>query len=123
MTVNIENFRHHLEKGSIQKAYRAVVSYMMGLRTHFEKNYPDLRVSGFYQGYMDMTYFALFPASLKERKLKIAVVFNYETFGFEVWLSGSNRRVARQNWELLKDHEWPGLSGCVAGRALGRLDS
>ncbi|MBU0702870.1 MAG: hypothetical protein KKC18_03305, partial [Chloroflexi bacterium] len=68
---DIDEFRGQLGKGSIQKAYRALLSYMMGLRTHFKNRYPDSAVSALYQGYMDMTYFALFPPSLKHRNLKI----------------------------------------------------
>ena len=34
-----------------------------------------------------MTYFALFPASLKCRGLKVTIVFNYEAFRFEAWLA------------------------------------
>ena len=104
---DMEEFRGQLEKGSIQKAYRALLSYMMGLRTHFKDNCAGFAVSGLYQGYMDMTYFALFPPSLKHRDLKIAVVFIYDAFRFEAWLAGGNRKVQRQYWELFRDSQWP----------------
>ena len=55
---------------------------------------------------MDMTYFAFTPESLKKRNLKIAIVFNYETFRFEAWLAGSNRRVRDDYWQLIKDSGW-----------------
>jgi hypothetical protein len=104
---DIEEFRTQLERGSIQWAYRALLSYMRGLRTHFKNTLADATVSGLYQGYMDMTYFALFPSSLKHRNLKIAIVFNYDAFRFEAWLSGGNRKVQRQVWELFKGSRWP----------------
>jgi len=50
-----------------------------------------------------MTYFALFSEELKARDLKLAVVFNYESFAFEVWLAARNRKVQRRYWELLLD--------------------
>jgi hypothetical protein len=103
---DMDKFRGQLEKGSIQKAYRALLSYMMGLRTHFKNSYAHSAVSGLYQGYMDMTYFAIFPPSLKHRKLKIAIVFNYDAFRFEAWLAGSNRKIQRQYWELFRDSKW-----------------
>jgi hypothetical protein len=103
---DMQEFRKQLEKGSIQKAYRALLSYMMGLRTHFKNSHADYAVSGLYQGYMDMTYFAIFPAILKRRSLKIAIVFNYDAFRFEAWLTGSNRKVQRQYWELFRDSQW-----------------
>jgi hypothetical protein len=104
---SIEEFRRLLKKGSIQTAYRAVLSYMMALRTHFKKRLGDSAVSGLYQGYMDVTFFALFPPSLRHRHLKIAVVFNYDAFRFEAWLAGRNRGVQRHYWKLLKDAPWP----------------
>ncbi len=104
---DLEEFRALLEKGSVQKAYRALISYMMGLRTHFKNNLAGSTVSGLYQGYMDMTYFALFPSSLRHRNLKITIVFNYDAFRFEAWLAGRNREVQRKYWELFKDGQWP----------------
>jgi hypothetical protein len=99
---DVEELRKQLNKGSIQKAYRALLSFMMGLRTRFEKKFGDSAVSGLYQGYFDMTYFALFPPSLKRRDLKVAIMFNYDAFRFEAWLSARNRKIQRQYWEMFK---------------------
>lgn len=104
---DMEGFRKQLGEGSIQKAYRALLSFMMGLRTYFANKYGDSSVSALYQGYMDMTYFAIFPPSLKPHDLKVAIVFNYDDFGFEGWLAARNRKVQRRYWELFKDSHWP----------------
>ncbi len=104
---DMKAFKEQLEDGSLQRAYGALLAYMMGLRSHFKNSSVGFPVSGLYQGYMDMTYFALFPPALKERKLKIAIVFNYDAFRFEAWLSGGNRKVQQQYWELFKDGQWP----------------
>jgi hypothetical protein len=104
---DMEAFQRELKKGSIQKAYKVLLSYMLSLRTHFTKSHAQFAVSGLYQGYMDMTYFALFPPSLKEHGLKIAIVFNYDAFRFEAWLAAANRKIQKQYWELLKDSQWP----------------
>ena len=103
---NMNELRGQLRAGSIQKAYRALLSYMMDLRTHFKNSDPRYAISGLYQGYMDMTYFAIVPPSLKPRGLKIAIVFNYEAFRFEAWLAGTNRQVQRKYWELFRDSQW-----------------
>ncbi len=103
---DMKEFHEQLRNGAIQRAYKGLLSYIMGLRTHFKNKYPDFSVSALYQGYMDMTYFAISPPSLKQRNLKIAIVFNYEASRFEAWLSGKNRKVNRQYWELLKDRKW-----------------
>jgi hypothetical protein len=102
----MNELRGQLRTGAIQKAYRALLGYMMGLRTRFKNRYPSYSISGLYQGYMDMTYFAIVPPSLKHRDLKIAIVFNYEAFRFEAWLAGTNRQVQRKYWELFRDSRW-----------------
>ena len=39
---DMEEFQGQLRKGAIQKAYRALLSYMMGLRMHFKNRYRSL---------------------------------------------------------------------------------
>ena len=103
----INEYRKQLEKGAIKKAYKGLMEYIMDLRTHFRNKYPDYFVSGsIYYGYMDMTYFSFFPKSLKDRNLKIAIVFVHEAFRFEVWLAGVNKQVQQKNWNLFKESDW-----------------
>jgi len=106
MQEDMEALRQQLAQGTLQRAYRALLSYMLGLRTRFVNKYGETAVSGLYQGYLDMTYFALFPPSLKPLDLKVAVVFNYEAFRFEAWLAARNRKVQRQYWERFKQGHW-----------------
>ena len=103
----VSEYRKQLEKGAIQKAYKGLMEYAMALRTHFNNKYPDYSVSGsIYYGYMDMTYFSVFPKSIKDRKLKVPIVFLHEAFRFEVWLSGVNRQVQEEYWRLIKENDW-----------------
>ena len=102
----IDEYRKQLEKGAIQKAYKGLMEFIMGLRTHFKNTYPDYFVSGIYYGYMDMTYFSFYPKSIKDRNLKIAIVFIHESCRFEVWLAGSNKQVQQKYWKLFKDSDW-----------------
>jgi hypothetical protein len=103
----MNEYKKQLKKGYLQAAYQGLMTYFRDLRTHFKNKYPEYSVSpSIYYGYMDMTYFSIFPESLKRRKLKIAIVFLYDTFRFEVWLSGSNRNVQAKYWNLLKENKW-----------------
>ncbi len=100
-------YRKQLANGQIQKAYKGLMDYMLGLKTHFKDKYPDYFVSGsLYFGYMDMTYFAIIPESLKQRNLKIALVFNHEAFRFEAWLAGYNKQVQTKYWQFFKERGW-----------------
>ncbi len=88
----IREYRLQLGKGHIQKAYRGIMTFMSDLRAYLENNHPDHTTGALYFGYMDMTYFAFTPAALKDRKLKIAIVFLHEACRFEAWLAGNNRQ-------------------------------
>jgi hypothetical protein len=104
---NMNEYRKQLQKGAIQQAYKGLMDYFMDLKAYFKSKYPDYYVSGsIYFGYMDMTYFSFFPESLKQRNLKIAVVFVHETFRFEVWLAGVNKTVQTEYWQLIKNSNW-----------------
>ena len=102
----IRELKKRLGDGLIQRAYRGIISHMSRLRTVFADQRGERKVGGLYQGHFDMTCFALFPDELKERDLKLAVVFNYETFGFEVWLAARNRKVQRRYWELFRNTDY-----------------
>jgi hypothetical protein len=103
----MNEYRKQLARGAIQSAYKGLMEYIMDLRTYFKNAYPDYFVSGsIYYGYMDMTYFSVIPQSLKDRQLKIAIVFLHDTFRFEVWLAGYNKQVQTTYWKLFKECAW-----------------
>ena len=102
----IEEYKKQLGKGVIQRAYQGLMKFIMDLRRHFSKNFPDFAPGNIYHGYMDMTYFPIFPKSLKIRKLKIAIVFNYDQFRFEAWFAGYNKQIQQKYWKLFKESDW-----------------
>ena len=108
---HIDEYKNQLRKGTVKKAYRGLMEYMLALRTHFAKRFPKHYISGsLYQGYMDMTYFSLTPPALKQLGLKIALVLIHKDCRFEVWLAGSNKAIQTQYWDWFKQ------SGCSAYR-------
>ncbi len=107
LRADLEELRRQVGAGAIQRAYVAIVTYMSALRTRLDSAHEEWSTTGLYQGYLDMTYFALLTPWLKQRDLKLAVVFDYATFGFQVWLAARNRATQRRYWELLRDNGWP----------------
>jgi hypothetical protein len=104
---SMSEYRKKLQLGTVQQAYRGLMEFMASLRMRLQEKHPEYAISGsIYQGYMDMTYFALTPLPLKEHGLKVAVVFAYETFCFEVWLAAVNKSVQKEYWEMIKASEW-----------------
>lgn len=114
---DLARLHDRLREGGLQRAYGSIIGYMSHLRVHLASRDGERAVSALYQGVFDMTYFALFPPALKSRGLKLAVVFDYESFAFEVWLAARNRALQRQYFELLRDGGWPedGLVEPAAG--------
>ena len=101
----IQEYRRQLSQGHIQKAYQGIMTFMTGLKSYLENNHPDYFTSALYFGYMDMTYFAFTPAVLKNKKLKIAIVYLHEQGRFEAWLGGNNRKVQAEYIERLSRSE------------------
>jgi hypothetical protein len=112
---DIEELRTLLAKGTIQKAYTAILAYMAELRTNMADKYGNEAVSGMYQGYLDTTYFTITPPSLKQRDLNVTLLFNYRSFRFEAWLCGRNAKVQRKYWEQLKGNYWQGCRVMTPG--------
>ena len=90
---HIKEYQKQLNKGHIQKAYTGIMAFMASVKSYLTDKYPDFSTSSLYFGTMDMTYFAFTPIHLKEKKLKVAIVFLHEACRFEVWLAGSNRKI------------------------------
>lgn len=103
----MNEYRAQLQKGMIQKAYKGLMETLTRLKSDLEKTHPEYGpASALYFGYMDMSYFSLFPKKLKERRLKIAVVYLHVEGRFEAWLSGANRKVGAEYWQLIHDAGW-----------------
>jgi hypothetical protein len=72
---DIKELEIRLKDGSIQRAYKWIVSYMSRLRAIFANKFIERAVSGLYQGYFDMTYFALFSDMPKSPRLTMSEAF------------------------------------------------
>lgn len=101
---SIEIYKEQIYKGDIKVAYRIIIGFMQRLRASLQTKYPHFNVSGgIYQGYMDMSYFAITPKTLANKKLKIALVLIHENVRFELWLSAVNKQIQQKYWQLLKN--------------------
>ena len=91
----INDYTDCLQKGEIQAAYKGILEFIGKLRAYYKNKYPDYDMGSVYQGYMDMSYFSVSTTLLKEKGLKIAIVYLHEKGAFEVWLSARNRETAK----------------------------
>jgi hypothetical protein len=100
----VKNYTRLLQQGELQTAYKGILEFILKLRSEITQKHPEYGVGGLYQGYLDMTYFPLAPKKLKERGLKIAVVYLHEKGAFEVWLSARNRDTAKRYGSVLNSN-------------------
>lgn len=103
----VANYKSQLEHGDIQAAYRALVKFVMNLKTRSSANSGDRYSFGsLFQGYMDYTYFYFTNDYFKKRKLKLGLVLNHEKMRFELWLLGQTKKIQETYWNLLRGTEW-----------------
>lgn len=102
-----KDYKRQIEIGNIPKAYKGLMSFMKNLRTYFVNNFTvDYVIGSIYSGDMTITYFPFTPKTLKEQKLKIAIVFNHQKVRFEIWLAGQNKQIQKKYWEIFKGSDW-----------------
>lgn len=121
----ISIYQQQLKEGHIQKAYRGVFLFLSRLKVDLDRSHSDFHTSALYSGYMDMSYFACTPQILKEKQLKIAVVYLHEEGRFEAWLSAGNRKIQAEYVTLLSRGDLHGnelsLSAPGADSILSRI--
>ena len=98
----IREYTFQLQRGQIQIAYKGIMTFMSAMKSFLENRHPDFAASGLYFGYMDMTYFAFTPPELKQRNLKIAIVYLHAENRFDAWLGGVNRKVQGEFVEFFR---------------------
>lgn len=101
LNADIREYTLLLKKGNIKNAYTGIMAFMSALKTHLENKYPNHTAGALYSGYMDMSYFSFTPLALKDKKLKVAVVYLHEEGRFEAWLGGINRKIQAEYIALL----------------------
>ncbi len=99
----VKEYTMQLQKGEIQRAYQGIMSFMSSLRAYLAATHTDYLISALYFGYMDMTYFAFTPSLLRDKKLKIALVYLHEDCRFDIWLSANNKNLQAVYHNSLKD--------------------
>ena len=104
----IITYQKQLQEGKVQIAYKSIMSFMGNLKSYLSDMHSDYLVGALYFGYMDMTYFAVTTTELKEKQLKIAVVYLHQENCFELWLSGTNKKIQAQYIDKLKDKNLKG---------------
>lgn len=89
-------------KAPLSQAYKLIMKTLTLCGKEMQKQLPNSEVSALYPGYLDMSYIAIVPPSLKRRQLKLALVYVHEKGIFELWLAGRNRGIQAHVREELR---------------------
>lgn len=101
---HLETYKSLLATTELQLGYQEFIKLFRFLRIELEKELPDFSFSGnIVENNMDFAYFQLTDTDLREKGLKIQVVFVHKSFRFEVWVSGYNRKTQCLYYNKLKN--------------------
>ena len=99
----LSEYKELLQTTNLRKGYQEFIKLFRYIRVSLEKNMSEYKFQGnIVENGMDYSYFLFTSESLKEKGLKIAIVFVHSNFQFEVWLSGYNRNYQLKYYDLLK---------------------
>lgn len=91
--IMMDHFKKALGTGELQKAYRHLMDVFSSLQTALRENKEaQVQTGTLYHGYLDMTYLPVTTRVLRKKGMKVAVVFDYPKFQFQLWLSAGNRK-------------------------------
>lgn len=104
----LSGYKELLRTTNIVECYQEFIKLFRYVRVVLEKSMPEYKFQGsIVENGMDYSYFLFTNDHLKEKGLKIAVVFVHREFQFKVWLSGFNRKYQSKYYDLLKGKTIP----------------
>lgn len=93
----LEEYRALLQTTGLQRAYGEFMGMFRWLRAELERQMPDFRFQNAVSGSaIDYAYFTFTDEALRQKGLKLAVVFDAAGFQLEAWLCGVNRAAGRR---------------------------
>lgn len=104
----LSEYKELLQTTNLRECYQEFIKLFRYIRVSLEKSMPEYKFQGnIVENGMDYSYFLFTNKNLKEKGLKMAVVFVHSNFQFEVWLSGYNRNYQSKYYDLLKGKNIP----------------
>jgi hypothetical protein len=104
MKSDLQYYTEQMRTGVVPRVYQKIIKSMQELRRFLEAQDSNLVTWTLYQGYLDMTYFAITTPHLQSKKLKIAVVYQHENNTISLWLAAANRKLQAHYWHFFRDH-------------------
>ena len=103
----VEKYQKIIREYSMSTTYKFLLAYMNKLQKEFNNELSHIfSVNKVLNGYLDYTYFYFTNEFLKDRKLKLAIVYNHQENCFNLWLLGTIKQSQINYWNKFKNTEW-----------------
>lgn len=101
-------YKKLMQTTNIQESYQEIIKFIKHIRANLVIQMDDYDFSSkVVENQMDFSYFQATKKALKEKGLKIQVVFIHKSCLFEVWMSGYNRAIQCKYNEMLATVKCP----------------
>lgn len=102
----LTTYKQLMQTTSIQESYQEFIKLFRYIRNELKNEFTEYTFSSnIEENQMDFAYFQLTTPQLKQKGLKIQIIFVHKEFQFEVWLSGYNRKIQYSYYEALKSQD------------------
>lgn len=99
----LDCYKALIQTTNLQESYQEFIQLFRYLRNELKNEFTEYTFSStIEENQMDFAYFQLTTPELKQKGLKVQIIFVHKEFQFEVWLSGYNRKIQYSYYESLK---------------------
>ena len=101
-------YKDLLQRTPIQECYQYIIKLIHDIYSELKNDLNTYQFSNkVIENNMDFSYFQLTNPELKKHSLKIQIIFIHQSCQFEVWLSGYNRHIQQQYYQILSSTTCP----------------
>lgn len=106
----LNTYKNLIQTTELQEGYQGFIKLFCFLRSELKKELPQMMFSNqIEENKMNFAYFQLTNQSMKAKGIKIQVIFVHKTCSFELWVSGYNRKIQGEYYDMLKEKPMPYL--------------
>lgn len=102
LSQSIEDYTRAVSAGGFPRAYRGILAALTAFQTAWKQSHPADAAGALYPGYLDMSFVSFAPESLRQKRLKISLVYLHAEGVFNLWLAAGNRAIQAETSAALR---------------------
>lgn len=99
---SIDDYTRAVAAGALPRAYRGILSALTAFQSAWKRSHPEDAVGALYPGYLDMSFISFASEPLRQKRLKISLVYLHAEGVFSLWLAAVNRSVQAETSAALQ---------------------